>query len=296
VSASADRGAVLVSGASTGIGRATTLRLAADGWEVHAGVRTPEDAADLATVVGVTPVQLDITDADSIADAVARVEDATGGSGLAGLFNNAGVPSSGPVEFVSLDELRRVFEVNVVGHVALTQAALPLLRRGHGRIVFTSSLSGRVALPYVAPYAASKHALEAIADSLRRELGSAVPVSIVEPGNIATPIWEKGLDPGRRAALPEAAEALYGAGLDWAQAMGERSARVAIDPDHVATAVVRALRSRHPRRRYVVGRDARVLIPLALVATGLVDRLLARAASTQGSADRTSRHREAHER
>jgi NAD(P)-dependent dehydrogenase (short-subunit alcohol dehydrogenase family) len=296
VSASTDRGAVLVSGASTGIGRATTLRLAADGWAVHAGVRTAQDTADLATVAGVTPVRLDITDADSIADAIARVEDATGDSGLAGLFNNAGVPASGPVEFVPLDELRRVFEVNVVGHVALTQAALPLLRRGHGRIVFTSSLSGRVAMPYLAPYAASKHALEAVADSLRRELGSAVPVSVIEPGHIATPIWEKGLHPDLRAALPEEAEALYGEGLDWAQAMGERSARAAIDPDHVAVAVSRALLSRHPRRRYVVGRDARLLIPLALVAPGLVDRLLARAASTQGSADRTSRHREEHVR
>ncbi|MGN6722948.1 MAG: SDR family NAD(P)-dependent oxidoreductase [Marmoricola sp.] len=264
---------VLITGASTGIGRATARRLATGGWTVFAGVRDERSAAELRDE-GLIPVLLDVTDAASIRSAVDQVASSVGAS-LNGLFNNAGVPSVGPVEFLPLDDLRRTLEVNLVGQVAVTQAFLPLVRQASGRIVFTSSLSGRVAAPFLSGYAASKHALEAVADSLRREVGTGIRVALIEPGNISTPIWDKGLDPRIRGSLPPEAELLYGRGLDFAQAQGERAARTAIDPGRVARAVERALTSRRPRRRSVVGPAARLMIPLARGAPGLLDQLIA---------------------
>ena len=161
--------AVLVTGASSGIGRAVAGELVRRGFTVFGTIRRRDDAPALAAL-GATPVTLDVTDAATIAAARAQLERALAGQPLVGLVNNAGIPAAGPLELLPLDELRRVFEVNVVGVVAVTQAFLPLLKVARGRIVNISSLAGRAALPFLGPYAASKFALEAISDSLRREL------------------------------------------------------------------------------------------------------------------------------
>ena len=180
---------VLVTGASSGIGLASALRLAGAGWRVYGGVRTAADA-DALRQHGIEPVELDVTDAAQIDAATAAV-----GPELDGLVDNAGIAVAAPLELVPLDELRRQLEVNVVGQIAVLQAVLPALRRARGRVVLMGSIGGRSALPFLGPYAASKHALEALADSLRVELRPfGLAVSIVEPGSIATPIWRKGAD------------------------------------------------------------------------------------------------------
>jgi NAD(P)-dependent dehydrogenase (short-subunit alcohol dehydrogenase family) len=174
----------IVTGASSGIGQACAVRLARAGWRVLAGVRREGDAPE-----GTEELLLDVTDAEQIRDAAERVDE------LNGLVNNAGIALGSPLELVPVDQLRHQLEVNLVGQVAVTQALLPALRRAKGRIVFMGSIAGRSALPFLAPYAASKHALEAVADSLRLELKPfGIPVSIVEPGSIRTAIW------GRSAA------------------------------------------------------------------------------------------------
>ncbi len=180
---------VLVTGASSGIGRAAALALSQRGFSVYAGARGPLDYE------GVTRVELDVTDPDHV-EALRELP-------IDALVNNAGIAVIGPLEYLPLDELRRQLEVNTVGQLAVIQACLPALRRTHGRIVNVSSISGRVALPLYGPYAASKFALEALSDSLRRELRGAVGVSLIQPGAVATPIWHRTLD-----ATPTAAGAL----------------------------------------------------------------------------------------
>jgi NAD(P)-dependent dehydrogenase (short-subunit alcohol dehydrogenase family) len=175
----------LISGASTGIGRATALRLARAGWTVLAGVRDPSSHG-AAAEDGLIPVSLDITDAGQIAAIAQRVREGETHAGhppsvgLDALINNAGIGIAGPLELVSADDLRRQIEVNLLGHVVLTQAMLPELRRARGRIVFVSSIGGLVAPPFSAPYAACKHAIEAIADCRRVERASSnVEVALV---------------------------------------------------------------------------------------------------------------------
>ncbi|HEX6309973.1 MAG TPA: SDR family oxidoreductase [Longimicrobiales bacterium] len=271
--------AVLVTGASKGIGAACTLRLARDGFRVYAGVRRDEDGLALIRGAGdnVAPVLLDVTSPDQIAAAAARIADETGERGLQALVNNAGVALAGPLEFLPIDELRRQLEINVIGQIAVTQACLPLLRRARasgmadhraGRIVFMSSVSGRSALPFTGAYAASKFALEAAADALRVELRPAgITVAIVEPGVIATPIWETSLAAGERniARAPPHIEEYYGSALTALRARVGRGMK-GLPPERVADAVAHALTARRPRLRYVVGRDARVRI--------LVERLI----------------------
>jgi len=263
----------VVTGASSGIGRASALHLAAAGWRVFGGVRTDEDAAAL-EALGVEPLRLDVTAPREIAAAAETV-----GPELHGLVDNAGIAIAAPLELVPLDELRRQLEVNVVGQVAVTQAFLPALRRARGRVVLMGSIGGRSALPFLGPYAASKHALEAIADALRVELRPfGVAVSIVEPASIATAIWQKG---AARAADLEAESdaeiaALYAARV-------ARFRRVALargpgaDPDAVARAVGHALTAPRPRPRYLVGRDAHLRAWIERLPTGVRDRVLSKA-------------------
>lgn len=270
----------LVTGASTGIGRATALHLAARGWEVLAGVRTDDAAASLeAEAVGhVRPVALDVTDPSSVKAAAEVVAEAAGHRGLAGLVNNAGIQAVGPWELLPVDRVRDVLETNVLGQVAVTQSLLPQLRAGTGRIVFVSSLSGAVALPFLGAYAASKHAVEAIGDSWRRELRPhGIRVAVVEPGNIATPIWDKGLDPAPMDALGPDLHRLYGPGLEFTIAQARHAAEVAIPPDRVASAIGHALSARRPRQRYLVGTDARIAVRLQRHVPRLLDRALNRA-------------------
>jgi NAD(P)-dependent dehydrogenase (short-subunit alcohol dehydrogenase family) len=250
--------AIVITGASTGIGEACALALDGRGCRVFAGVRSEADAQRLRgrSSPRLTSLHLDVTDAATIAAAARRVDEAVGEAGLAGLVNNAGIVVAGPLELIPLDQLRRQFEVNVIGQVAVTQAFLPLLRRAAGRIVNMGSLNGRIAAPYLAPYAASKHALEAISDALRSELRAwGIEVSLIEPGSIATPIWDKSFAAADQLESETAAEglALYEADLAAVRKAGRRLADGALPVDRVVRAVVHALFARRPKTRYPVG-------------------------------------------
>src|SRR4051795_830646 len=210
-----ESGAVVVTGASTGIGRATALYLDKKGYRVFAGVRKEADAKSLAEEASdnLTPTTIDVTDDGSIKAAKDEVQSAVGEDGLVGLVNNAGVGDGGPVETIDLDVLRNVLEVNLVGQVAVTQAFLPLIREAPGTIVFIASIGGRVASPFMSPYNTSKFAIEALGESLRHELRPwEIDVVVVEPGSIDTEIWSKGKDQlsERLEEMPEDARRLYG--------------------------------------------------------------------------------------
>ncbi len=270
--------AVLVTGASTGIGRATALYLQARGFRVFASVRREKDAADLP---GATPVLLDVESSESIRAASEAVAGALEDGALEGLVNNAGIAVSGPLEFLEMSDLRRQFEVNLFGQVAVTQAFLPFLRRAkEGRIVNMSSISGRITAPLLGPYSMSKFALEAFSDALRRELEPfGLSVSVVEPGAIKTPIWDKGLDSSKEriARMPERVRELYGRPIETlrqrAQEMSERGAPA----EKVAQAVHHALTAARPKTRYLVGFDAKITAKLAwLLPDRAMDRLMRR--------------------
>lgn len=247
---------------------------------MFAGVRS-DDAADRlrGRASGLlTPVHLDVGNAESIRSARKIIADATGGTGLDGLVNNAGIAVAGPLEFLPLDALREQLETNVVGQVAMTQAMLPLLRTARGRIVNMGSISGRVALPFVGPYTASKFALEALTDSLRVELRPwGMHVAIVEPGVIATPIWKRSL-----AAFDSMLEKMPPQMLDlYGPAMRVVRSRVSRLPgastEGVVHAVVHALTARRPRARYLIGIDARARLILNWIPWRLRDGVVARA-------------------
>jgi NAD(P)-dependent dehydrogenase (short-subunit alcohol dehydrogenase family) len=255
-------GAVLVTGASTGIGEATALHLRELGFEPVAGIRRDEDAARLEGK-GLRTVRLDVTEEAQIA----AVRDELSDEALSGLVNNAGVAVAGPLEFLPIDQLRRQLEVNLIGQVAMIQALLPALRRGGGRIVNVSSIGGRVAAPLLSPYNASKFGLEAVSDSLRRELrGQGVDVILVEPGGVRTPIWRKGneLASEMLARMPADAERLYGRLIAGVQKETVRIERESgLPPRAVAEVIGKALTADRPRTRYLVGTDAKVRARLA---------------------------------
>jgi NAD(P)-dependent dehydrogenase (short-subunit alcohol dehydrogenase family) len=259
----------LITGASTGIGEATALRLAGAGWAVLAGVRSDEDGARLVAKDSsgrIEPIALDVTNFEQIRQAAARVSELGGGGEdspgrLDALVNNAGIGFGGPLELLHPDDLRKQFDVNVLGQVAVTQALLPALRAARGRIVFMSSVGGRVAMAFTAPYAASKHAIEALGDALRVELASSnVQVALVEPGSVATPIWDKARETGEQVSVPPQLQKEYGkvpAAMDKAL---EDTAKRGVPAEQVAQTIERALSARRMRSRYVVGRDARAMI------------------------------------
>jgi NAD(P)-dependent dehydrogenase (short-subunit alcohol dehydrogenase family) len=255
----------LVTGASSGIGEATALRLARRGWDVVAGVRREEDAERLRRQ-GLRSVLLDVTDPDAIA--------ALDLSRLDGLVNNAGVALALPLELLPLDELRRLLEVNLVGQLAVTQRLLPALRAARGRIVNVGSIAGRSALPFLGAYAASKFALEAASDALRVELRPwGIRVAIVEPGSIATPIWTKGAQRFEQLA-PDLGP--YRERLEAFRSVVVTRTEKRAPADEVARAVEHALTASRPRARYLVGRDARTRAQLERLPTALRDRVLAR--------------------
>lgn len=268
---------VVVTGASTGIGEACALRLDRLGWRVFAGVRREADGQALRQKSSerLCPLFIDVTDEASIAQAAVQVRAAVGEAGLVGLVNNAGVAIGGPLEFVPIDELAWQFEVNVIGPVAVTQAFLPLLRQSRGRIVNMSSIGGRSASPFLGPYCASKFALEALSDSLRLELYPwGIDVALIEPGEIATPIWQKSKAVAERiiAKMPPQATALYGPAIDFMLKMITNAA--GIPADEVAQAVVHALTAPRPKIRYVVGKDARIRVWLERLPTRWRDRVI----------------------
>lgn len=250
---------VLVTGASTGIGRATAVLLAQKGFCVFAGVRKQSDGESLtAEASGIVPLILDVTNAEHIAAAAAVIGEA---GELHGLVNNAGIASAAPLEFVPIADLRYQLEVNVVGQVAVTQALLPLLRRGRGRIVNITSIGGLIAGQMLGPYNASKFALEAVTHVLRQELSPwGIEVIAIEPGVIATPIWTTSAASADRMLEPnrEAVTRLYGAQITAAQRMAANGTTRGIPPLEVAKAVERALTAKRPKTRYPVGTDAKI--------------------------------------
>lgn len=274
--------AVLVTGASTGIGRATALRLDAAGWRVFAGVRREPDAESLRREGSerLAPVLIDVTEAGQIAAAAETIAADRGDAGLDGLVNNAGVSLPSPLETMPIEDFRWQVEVNLSAQVAVTQAMLPLLRRARGRIVFISSIGGRIAFPMTGAYHAAKFGIEAVGDVFRRELRQAgISVSIVEPGSIATDIWDRGERAGDEIATRSPrAEELYGSSLEKYRSAFRGVAGRGIPADRVAKAIEHALDSRRPRPRYLVGIDARTQARLKyLIPTRVFDRIVARA-------------------
>ncbi|WP_397543190.1 SDR family NAD(P)-dependent oxidoreductase [Roseovarius salis] len=248
---------VIVSGASKGIGRQCATALTEAGFHVLAGIRGQSDA-DALNGLGnsmLHPVMLDITRPDQIAALVSRCE----GLDIRGLVNNAGTAVLGPVEFLPLDDIRQEFEVNLFGHVAMIQAFLPKLRAAKGRIINISSISGFVGLPYFGAYSASKFAIEGLSDALRRELKpTGVAVSVVQPGNMDTAIWDKSYNKAKalEGDFPDHAQRIYGKRFH-RNADGRHGPLHKDPPGIVATAVVRAMTDARPKSRYLAGKDAR---------------------------------------
>jgi NAD(P)-dependent dehydrogenase (short-subunit alcohol dehydrogenase family) len=271
-------GTVLVTGASTGIGEATALHLRELGFDTVAGVRRDEDADRLAEQ-GLRTVRLDVTDAGQIA----ALRDELGQGALAGLVNNAGIAVAGPLEFLPIDQLRHQLEINLIGQVAVTQALVPALRRGRGRVINVSSIGGRMALPLMGAYSMSKFGLEAFSDSLRRELRPhGVDVIVIEPGGVKTPIWQKGnalIDRMMEDMPADDLDRLYGRVI---AALRRETVRIeqerGMPPREVAELIGMALTHARPRARYVAGRDAKVRAVMArVVPDRVMDRLIGRA-------------------
>lgn len=258
---------VLISGASTGIGRATAVRLANAGWDVFAGVRKAEDGESVRgeSPERIRPVILDVTDQATIESTAAAVREGVGDRGLDGLVNNAGITVQGPLEFVPIEDLRKQLEVNVVGQVAVTQAVMPEIRAATGRIVNMGSVGGRVSHPYIGPYHASKWAIEAITDAQRKELRRwGIHAVVVEPGTMKTEIWDKGVSaaPDLLERLGPRARELYGEVLEKLRVMAIQAGEHGAPPDTVAKVVEKALTAKRPRTRYLVGRDAVIQVAL----------------------------------
>jgi len=270
--------AALVTGTSTGIGRATALALDGRGWQVFAGVRREEDTASLRAEASerLVPLTLDVTSPEQIAAAAERIA-AESENGLHGVVNNAGIAVPGPLETLPLDEFRRQLEVGLVSYLAVTQAVLPQIRGAGGRVVFLSSIGGRVSFPLNGAYHAAKYGTEAIGDAFRQELaGWGIRVSIIEPGSIDTPIWSRGEENADRVlAQSPQTEQLYGPAIERFRKVVRQTADRGIPPERVAKAIVHALESKRPRSRYLVGLDAKIqarLVPL--IPTPVLDRLV----------------------
>jgi NAD(P)-dependent dehydrogenase (short-subunit alcohol dehydrogenase family) len=255
---------VLITGAAGGVGGATVKRLDELGWRVLAAVRSLDTApAALTAARNVTPIELDICDAVSIARAREEIAEHLGGSGLNGLVNNAGLSVDGPLELVPVEALRRQFDVNVIGQVAITQAVLPMLRTGRGRVVNVGGAAGRMTLPLYGALSASKAALDSLSDALRMELEpQGISVAYIEPGALQTPFFEKSaraVAQDGRTGSPEI-RAIYAEALEAsAKALAEASAAPV---DAAAKAIVKALTTGKPSARYVVGRDAKMGLAL----------------------------------
>lgn len=264
---------VVVTGASTGIGAATARTLAQRGFHVLAGVRRDVDA-DAVRGDGVEPLIVDITSAEHVAALAARVAADPHGRSLRAVVNNAGVQANVPIEVYAIEDWRRMFEVNLFGHVAVTQALLPALCANKGRVVNIGSVGGRVAMAGYGPYAATKFALEAVTDSLRRELApTGVRVVIVEPGGVRTEMPQRALTNARTSLAGMTPEQCrrYGALIHAVDAQTAAHTDSGLTADTAAAVVAKAVTARSPRTRYTVGRDAAVITKLVRV---LPDRAL----------------------
>ena len=266
---------IVVTGASTGMGAATAKELARRGFHVLAGVRRDVDA-DALRAEGIEPQILDITVDSDVAAIAARVARDPLGRPLRALVNNAGISINAPVEALPIAEWRRLFEVNLFGHVAMTQALLPALFRSAGTVVNISSVGGRVALPTYGAYAGSKFALEAVSDSLRREVGRhGIKVVVVEPGAVKTEMLERGVANADRLTAGMSTDELERYG-DLVAAISEQARSFGEDgvsAESAAEVIARAAVAARPRTRYTIGRDAAILVRLARVVS---DRVLDR--------------------
>ncbi|MBN2206032.1 MAG: SDR family oxidoreductase, partial [Candidatus Aminicenantes bacterium] len=274
----------MITGASSGIGRATALALDRAGWRVFAGVRTRKAAADLGREASsrLTPVILDVTQPARVAATAAEIRASLGReAGLDALVSNAGIMAAvGPLEFTATDAVRRQLEVNLIGHLVVIKAFLPALRKRRGRIVVVGSLSGRMPLPLMGGYMAAEHALEAVCDVLRVELRPwRVPVSLIEASLIRTPIWAKGEKAtlASRRMRPAAVGGVYARMMDrgWS-AMRRVYGRWNAPPERVAAVVLRIMEARRPKARYGAGVFSGTVPYYRLVPARLVDAVLGR--------------------
>ena len=271
---------VIVTGASTGIGAATARELARRGFHVLAGVRRDRDA-DAIREPNVEPVIIDITNPDHIEALAARVHGDPQGTPLRALVNNAAIQANVPIEAFAIDEWRNMFEVNLFGQVAVTQALLPALIRSSGRVVNISSVGGKVAMATYGPYAGTKFALEAVSDSLRRELApSGVRVVVVEPGAVRTEMLGRAIataDELVSAMTPEQSQR-YGPLVHAVNAQAVSSTKSGQPAEAAAKVIATAITACRPRTRYTVGRDAALITRMVrFLPDRALDRVLAAA-------------------
>ena len=268
---------VLITGTSSGIGRACAEEMAERGWRVLAGVRREEDGEEVRALSPdrIEPLLLDVTDLDAIAALPERV-----GGSLDGLVNNAGMANAGPLEHLPVEDIRHQLDVMLLAPFALTKAMLPALRASRGRVVMIGSIGGRTSLPFMGPYNAAKAGIDGFANSLRQELAPfGVHVALVEPGAIKTRIWQKGIDAGEklRESLPDEAERDYGDRIEKMANAAAESERRGVPPSKVGGVVAHALTADNPKTRYLVGIDARVQAGLrAALPDRALDRVLGR--------------------
>lgn len=275
--------AVVITGASSGLGRQSALHLARHGFRVFAGVREAHDGKELAAAHpqgGIRPLILDVTEPEQIAAATRRVAEELDGAPLWGLVNNAGICVPGPLECLPPESLREQLETNVIGQVSVIQSFLPLLRRGPGRIINITSGLGSIALPYFGAYVAAQFAKEGMSDTLRRELKPfGITVSVVQPGMITTPIWGKVAQSGHRLMASVAtgvAEFYSGPFSRFLEVNEQQSRRSKTRPEDFAGVIAHILTTARPRTRYHVGTDMLVTkLMVRLLPDTALDRRLA---------------------
>ena len=273
------RGLAVITGASTGIGAATARDLAGRGFHVLAGVRRGRDA-DAIRGPGIEPLIIDVTHPEHIEALAARVDGDPQGRTLRALVNNAAIQANVPVEAFAVSEWRHMFEVNLFGHIAVTQALLPALIAGKGRVINISSVGGKVAMATYGPYAATKFALEAVSDSLRRELGPVgVDVVVIEPGAIRTEMLGRAIatadEPLSRMTREQ--HRRYGTLVHAVNAQAVASTKSGLPAQAAATVIAKAITARRPRTRYTVGREAALIRLVQFLPDRTVDRILAAA-------------------
>lgn len=266
------RGAIFVTGASSGIGRATAERLAKAGYDVIPGLRRPDALPEPIK----EPVTIDLADESTIGPATQQVLDRADGR-LVGVVNNAGYTVSGPCEALDVDDWRAQFEVNLFGHIAVTQALLPALLANKGRVVNVGSIGGRMSSPFIGPYNSSKFAVRAWTDAMRMELAPhGVHVSLIEPGSIDTPLWQKGneLADEQLEKLTDEQQRRYAQQIAGARKAADFAASHGIPPERCAKVIEHALTSRRPKGRYLVGSDARMQAAFSMMPVAVSDRVM----------------------
>jgi NAD(P)-dependent dehydrogenase (short-subunit alcohol dehydrogenase family) len=266
------RGAIFVTGASSGIGRATAERLARAGYDVIPGLRRPDALPDPVK----EPVTIDLADSSTIGPATQQVLDRANGQ-LVGVVNNAGYTVSGPCEALDVEDWRAQFEVNLFGHIAVTGALLPALLATRGRVVNVGSIGGRMSSPFIGPYNSSKFAVRAWTDAMRMELAPhGVHVSLIEPGSIDTPLWQKGneLADEKLDKLTTEQQHRYARQIAGARKAADFAAGHGIPPERCAKVIEHALTAHNPKGRYLVGTDARMQAVVSMLPVRVSDRLM----------------------